>query len=791
MTRAWVVLLCGVLAACKLEADLVECGDLLCPSDSVCLPDGCASAGDVAACEGLAENGMCSTAAVAVGYCTSGVCRGVFCGDGKMGFREVCDDGNVSAGDGCSSDCRSNEACGNGLVDGISHEECDNGVFGLSADGCTSRCTVEFPSWRDVTPQSIPAIGGPMAYDLRRDRMVVLDGATTWELDPNSEIWLRRSPAISPSQRNGATMAYEAVHGRTILFGGDATVPYGSETWAYDGITWTQLPLAVHPPGRTYAAMAFDRVRGKLVLFGGLGDLTQPQGLWRDTWEFDGATWAPKPTAHAPSARDWHAMTYDPVRQRIILFGGRDTSARADTWEFDGLDWTPRTITSPLPPPRDLTALAYHEAFDGLVMFGGRGATTNALADLWVLQDATWTPVNPATHPVARAGHGMAFHANSDRVIMFGGSGQPDTWAYNGGDWAAIATEPRPRSRYTPVLVYDPLRGAALMFGGGWSDYFVLGDTWELANGSWQKRMPAHSPPARSYSSGAYDSKRHRIVVFGGSKGETGDLDDTWTYDGTDWTQVTTATIPPARHSHRLAYDRRRDRIILFGGSDEVDVRNDTYEFDGTDWSLITSPVSPPGRTEFGMAYDDRRDRVVVHGGYMLTDTWELDGDVWQLAPTMPPSNSNQVVNDMVFDPQRQRIEALLGADLWEYDGTTWSPVQTPNVAPGRYACSMYYDAMNQRLARYGDGYNDDVWAMAYQSASIPKDRCAPGIDSDGDGAIGCGDASHPADPDCWGRCNPLCPPGTTCDTESPRCGDGACNAVLEDYVSCPGDCPP
>jgi len=39
------------------------------------------------------------------------------CGDGVIDPGEVCDDGNVTDGDGCSADCHSDETCGNGIID--------------------------------------------------------------------------------------------------------------------------------------------------------------------------------------------------------------------------------------------------------------------------------------------------------------------------------------------------------------------------------------------------------------------------------------------------------------------------------------------------------------------------------------------------------------------------------------------------------------------------------------------------------------------------------------------------
>src|SRR5205085_4788206 len=45
-------------------------------------------------------------------------------------------------GDGCSADCRSNETCGNGVIDAVNGEACDDGNV-LNGDGCDSACQIE------------------------------------------------------------------------------------------------------------------------------------------------------------------------------------------------------------------------------------------------------------------------------------------------------------------------------------------------------------------------------------------------------------------------------------------------------------------------------------------------------------------------------------------------------------------------------------------------------------------------------------------------------------------------
>ena len=70
------------------------------------------------------------------------VVREPVCGDGVIEGDEVCDDGNLVSGDGCSADCRSHETCGNGIVDAAIGEQCDDGNA-TGGDGCGSYCTFE------------------------------------------------------------------------------------------------------------------------------------------------------------------------------------------------------------------------------------------------------------------------------------------------------------------------------------------------------------------------------------------------------------------------------------------------------------------------------------------------------------------------------------------------------------------------------------------------------------------------------------------------------------------------
>src|SRR5260370_41274000 len=97
-------------------------------------------------------------------------------------------------------------------------------------------------------------------------------------------------------------MTYDLMHRKTVLFGGSSA--YLSDTWQYDGTSWTQLQVT-GPSGRYLAPMVYDSGRGGSVLFGGYNY----NGILSDTWEWDGSTWIHKLPLHTPPPRVWTPTT--------------------------------------------------------------------------------------------------------------------------------------------------------------------------------------------------------------------------------------------------------------------------------------------------------------------------------------------------------------------------------------------------------------------------------------------------------------------------------------------------
>lgn len=87
--------------------------------------------------------------------------------------------------------------------------------------------------------------------------------------------------AVSAGRRSEHCAVTDTVRNRVIVFGGTdpLTGTNRDDTVEYDGATWTTKNLTVKPSARAYASMAWDSVRGRAVLFGG-------PNLPAETWEY-------------------------------------------------------------------------------------------------------------------------------------------------------------------------------------------------------------------------------------------------------------------------------------------------------------------------------------------------------------------------------------------------------------------------------------------------------------------------------------------------------------------------
>ncbi len=239
--------------------------------------------------------------------------------------------------------------------------------------------------WTRIDTENGPhLVGGiAVAYDVQSDKIIYyfstrLDShaerglarlSETWAFDVSTSTWEKMSPANEPFGMMGARLAYDSESDRVILFGGADFTKEDAEwfnpTWAYDydSDTWEEMKPLNPPPGRSYFGMTYDSDQDRVLVFSGSPSDSSPHlsaydynsNSWQhieysgdvvpdhhsimvyapdvkktyhlvgetfSAFDYDTSTWESVPRDSAMGIRHFQAMTYDPVSQNMVVFGG-------------------------------------------------------------------------------------------------------------------------------------------------------------------------------------------------------------------------------------------------------------------------------------------------------------------------------------------------------------------------------------------------------------------------------------------------------------------------------------
>ena len=328
-----------------------------------------------------------------------------------------------------------------------------NELWALSLDGT--------PHWELRSPTTGPPeerMGQTAVYDPRRDRMVVYGGwngvpycdyiycpmqyfADVWHLDLNGGArWHER--VVDQSGRSDHSAIVDAARDRMIAFGGrDAT--YGfvklNNVLALplnDSGNWTVMqPLGTLPAPRDRHSAIYDPLRDRMIVFGGstfmYGDLPN-----NETWQLslaDPMTWTQLAPAGSPPARGGHAAIYDPVRDRMLVLGGSQAQVWGLTFQ-PSLTWQPLTTAGQVPPLFGAEMAAIYDPIgDRILTFSGRTSIVVWSLDLSA-SPPTWTQWTPSgSPPPPGVDYCAVYDSHSDRVLLLGADVSPiasnRTWA--------------------------------------------------------------------------------------------------------------------------------------------------------------------------------------------------------------------------------------------------------------------------------------------------------------------------------------------------------------------------
>jgi Kelch motif protein/galactose oxidase-like protein len=526
---------------------------------------------------------------------------------------------------------------------------------------------------------------------------------------------------IAPPARAEHVCVYDAPHRRLIIFGGQADGGLRNDVWV--------LSLS----GRS------SRFRGDREHDDRAGMEHGAQSSDREAHHhLDHPSWERiEPAGETPSPRSGAAAVYDSARDRLLIFGGRDTSDRAldDLWELslhgrgDRATWRHVATDGPRPRGRYRATLTLDPEEGGLILYGGEPWYGWKLSDVWVLSlsDLRWRSVTPAGDPpVGRSAHSAVYCPDLHGILIFGGEsygvpgcsycvgsrenaeilllriGEQPTWSSLAGTSAEGPCEMQGH-----FAAWDEAGHRMLVFGGGnfWRACAVSYATvWSLSvpGLAWSQLGPAQPwPRPRSFAVAFFDPASRNLYVHGGegSVGGGACYADAWRLaldPEPTWTLLEPERVTPqflTTWQLPAIYQPRRDRILVDGG-DQIWA----YDIEDAAWSSIaTSGTAPPVHFNNSAVLDTKRDRLVVYGGALLPS----------------PPHYGYVPFDEVWT-------LSLG------ERATWTRLSTAGQAPTAGTGAAIYDPVRDRLLVYASG----VWALPFgvagalqwQQISSPSD---------------------------------------------------------------------
>jgi hypothetical protein len=511
-------------------------------------------------------------------------------------------------------------------------------------------------------------------------------------------------------------------------------------------------------PSRIHHRVAYDTVRQRLVLFGG-----EANGIGlADTWEFDGTAWEEKEYVDPegdglPAARSFQAMAYDPVRERVVMFGGKnpanDSMVEAETWEWDGTSWALIVPADPEgdgnPPPIQWTDMAWFDDGGYVLLHSGDSDTDYPTwQDMWKWDGNSWEMLFPSTEspyssPGYRFGHGLAADPVSGKVLMTGGRQDGSKvfveglFEWDGIGWKLLVPEDpeadgNPSQRLITGWFYDPMLDGMVLFAGEKTSYNQFWkDNWLWNGTSWEKlgEVP-------TWSADGFAVVKGMVVTAYETTGEwisSGGSGTSWQFDQQDWTAVeppVDSGHPPVLQRAAAVYDAARGEMVVYGGHSGGYSMGETWAWNGRRWRLLAAAdptnITAPSRREYATAaYDPDREVMVLFGGWLQNhdtydETWEWDGIQWtQIIPDDPENDGNPPAmawGSMTWDSDRQVMVMFSGVkdnvscggscynpELWEYDGISWERRNYIAANPyGRKGHALVYDPVEGSSLMYG-----------------------------------------------------------------------------------------
>jgi len=241
-----------------------------------------------------------------------------------------------------------------------------------------------------------------------------------------------------------------------------------------------QSSLYLYPVARAGHNMVYNLSDGEIILFGGMKDnLNNQESYLNDTWIYDYSNnvWTNPFFSIYPPNRNGPGMVYEPINNRVILFGGANQFFFLnDTWELDLNHYLWHEIDSTTSPPGSADSEMFFDELNQEIVFFGGYTAIGYSNETWIFDISSdeWIKQNHTIHPSSRYGHRIVYSSSKDSGILFAGHafGSLDTinndmWQYNCSikHWSEMTVDSPPPTRYWHDMIYDEVNEKIIMFG--------------------------------------------------------------------------------------------------------------------------------------------------------------------------------------------------------------------------------------------------------------------------------------------------------------------------------------
>ncbi len=525
-----------------------------------------------------------------------------------------------------------------------------------------------------------------------------------------------------------------------------------NETWFRWNATGT-WPDTQYSDGRSFASTP----DGEMGFYFGGNSWGSGSTDKLNVFFYSNKTWVRYTAVPTLGARYGTALTYDPISQKLYIFGGRTSSGwRNDIHTFSlTMGWAQLTPPDPKPAGRDqaLAALSSNgtRLYIALGRYNTQGWTNYYKNDVWeyVVTNNTWREVdNDLGIPNDRSAI-FLYRPDTDDLLLSNGldgsNGVNNTYVIQ------IANGAQTRVYVQGGMSRRGIQGWDLMQDGRTA--LVLGDTsgtkdiWELDIYSIVSVLGPGNPiwAGGSAFTGYDPEDGGKLIALKRLSGSYWQLAH-FSLSDKKWhnSSVTDQNTPTYRDGMAYVYDPKGNDFYLYGGYYSYQVGQNQYHYyfydefwkysiDSNSWTRVKEHAYPGPRGRADMVIDAQGDTIYLFGGQIPGgDTnklhkYDISGDLWtDITPAISPGGRMQTslcyfakgTGFYMFGGRNNGTSSASENDFWFFhtDSGMWEQLTgAENPPDARYDTGLSVDPATEEVLVFG------MWEGQWPSSTAPE----------------------------------------------------------------------